>query len=163
MFRDWALTKGRENIEANERAMQGQVIERTCPTCGHLFKGAVCLNCHEPYVPQGVEMEIVPAMLARMTYAELDAYVAKKHKVKQAEEAAVGMQKFYLEARGWCETHGKKDGFAYHAFKDKYKIEPRKEWQAMDPVMFTGQTDSYMRSRLIKAAKGFAKKRLANG
>lgn len=160
MPRDWALTAGRENIEMNERMLKEQVIERVCPNCGFLFKGAVCLNCHEPYVPQGVEMEIVPATLAKMTYAELDAYVARKHKAKQASEAAIGQQRFYLEARGWCETHGKKDGFAYHAFKEKYGVAPRKEWQAMDPVMFTGQTESYMRSRLIKAAKGFAKRKL---
>lgn len=163
MPREWSLTSGRENIEMNERMLKEQVIERTCPNCGYLYKGAICLQCHEPYQPQGTELEIVPAVLAKMTYAELDEWVARKHKVKQAAEAAIGQQKFYLEARGWCETHGKKDGFAYHAFKEKYGTEPRRDWQKLDPVMFTGQTDSYMRSRLIKAAKAKVKRALSNG
>lgn len=160
MERHWSLVPGKDNIEMNAQMMREQVIERVCPSCGFLFKGAVCLNCHEPWVRNAEEMEIVPAVLEKMTYAELDEHFAKKHRAKVAGAQAIEQQRFYLEARGWCDTHGKKDGFAYHAFKEKYKTEPRKEWQALPPVAFSGTTESYMRSRLIKAAKVKAKQEM---
>lgn len=161
MDRFWELTAGRENIDMNDAVMREQVIERVCPSCGFLFKGSICLNCKEPWVRNAEEMEIVPAVLERMSYKQLDEHFAAKHKAKQANANAIEQQRFYLEARGWCEAMGKKDGFAYHAFREKFKAEPRREWQGLDPAMPTDRTTSYMQSRLIKAAKGFAKRRIA--
>ena len=162
LHREWKLTNGRENIEMNERAMREQVIERVCPSCGYLFKGAVCLNCHEPWVRSPEEMEIVPAELEKMTYAQLDDAIAKKKRTRQAQAESIEQRRFYLEARGWCEMLGKKDGFAYHAFKDKFKADPRPEWRDLEVMVPSGGTESYMRSRLIKAAKGFAKRQVAS-
>lgn len=161
LHREWKLTNGRENIEMNEAAMRNQVIERVCPSCGCMFKGAICLNCHEPWVRSPEEMEIVPAELERMTYAQLDEHFAAKHRKAKAQAESIEQRRFYLEARGWCDMLGKKDGFAYHAFKEKFKTEPRREWRELDVMVPSGGTESYMRSRLIKAAKGFAKRQLA--
>lgn len=162
LHREWVLTNGRENIEMNAQAMRNQLIERVCPNCGYLFTGAVCLNCHEPWVRSPEEMEIVPAELEQMTYAQLDEALAKKKRARQSQAESIEQRKFYLEARGWCEMLGKKDGFAYHAFKDKFKADPRPEWRKLDVLMPSGGTESYMRSRLIKAAKGFAKRQVAS-
>jgi superfamily II DNA or RNA helicase len=157
LVRDWILCIGKENQSMNDAAKSNSKIERVCPNCGCLFNGARCNNCNEPYVRSAEEMDFLPATLMEMTNAELDAKLAaKKRKLEEGQQSIVERE-WYAEALGWCESYGKKPGMASYAFEAKFKHRPMFHVEPSEPG---SSVSSYMRSRLIKAAKGFAKQRL---
>jgi hypothetical protein len=73
---------------------------------------------------------------------------------QELRNEGIDQRQWYMDAISWCEKHGKKRGFAWHAFKEKFGEEPKK-WRgeevhgdAIDP-----RVAAYLKSKLIKFAK----------
>ena len=154
--REWILCEGRENIEMNDRIMGKQKKERVCPSCGYLYTGSNCTHCGEPYKRLPEEMPFLEAELVHMTNDDFHEAVQLRRK-KLNEDQKVSIEKeFVAEAMAWCAEHGKKRGMVAHVFEQKFKKPmPREGWNL--PMRNPSpETESYMKSYLIRFAKGRA-------
>lgn len=145
MERNWKLTQGREmGDEAAKQARKRR--ELACDSCGFMYAGAVCPKCGTPRVQKWTAFK-----------SELDAELKELEDAKRAvtkpraatpEEEAAWYGAAISVARKW----GKRDGFAAYAFKDRFGFMPPFGWTVL-PGPITPEVESYMRSRLIRAAK----------
>lgn len=78
------------------------------------------------------------------------------HKPTQEE-----MRRWYLEALGQVRAWGKKDGMAAYAYQAKFGSLPPYAWSELPAEQPSDPVRSYLRSRLIRAAKRVTAYRMA--
>lgn len=78
------------------------------------------------------------------------------HKPTEAE-----MQRWYQEALGQVRAWGKKDGMAAYAYQAKFGSLPPYQWGRLPAEQPSDPVRSYLRSRLIRAAKSVKAYRLS--
>jgi len=117
---------------------------KPCPQCHFLRppKTPVCPACgfEAKHGPRDVET-------AKGQLIELDAHRRPK--------PAPGPEKraFWAELRGYGQGKGYKDGWAWHAYKDRFGVGPSTQWQG-DPARPPSQaTLNWIKSRQIARAK----------
>lgn len=146
----WRLAEGkeaatnttREGDPSRNKKPESPPIE--CAECHHIFsRSRVCPKCGWEKPQASRDIETVEADLVKVRKSQ-----------KEIELEGIDRRQWYFDAVAWCETHGKKPGFAYYAFKEKFGEEPRR-WRegggssgANNP-----RVAAYMQSRLIKFAK----------
>jgi DNA repair protein RadD len=112
------------------RGKQAEAPPMACGQCGHMFsKSRVCPKCGWEKPVAARDVETVPADLVKISKARND------RKFEPTEQ-----RDWYRMALGWCVQHGKKPGFAFYQFKEKFGHEPER-------------ASGSMRARSIRAAR----------
>ena len=112
-----------------------------CPKCGLLWetKGDTCTHC-------GFTRP------RRNTVIELSGTVEELAPVqKKGKEATIEKMDFYAQLLGYAKQKGYKEGFAYHALKEKFGSYPHKKPEPKPP---TREVLNWITYRAIKQAKG---------
>lgn len=145
----WRLSEGteaatnttREGDVTRDKAAQSPPIK--CDTCSHLFsRSRTCPKCGWEKPVASRDIETVQADLVKVRKAQSDLVLEQEDH-----------RRWYLMALGWCESHGKKPGFAYHRYKEKFGEAPSDSWRGMDPVEPDIRVACYLRAGLIRYAK----------
>ena len=86
-----------------------------CPKCGCLWNSATdnCAHCGFVRVRRNQVVNIAGAM------SELNAQATKKDKYSPEFK-----QDFYAQLIGYCQQSGKKEGFAFYKYKEKFGVQP---------------------------------------
>ena len=135
---------GEEDKKSREEPTPKEKEASKCPACGHLWGGAdVCPHCGHVRTRRNDVVSI--------------AGVMKEITVSNAKPQ-VDQIDWYAQAIGYAEEHGKKPGFAYYKFKEKFKTDPPAIKPA--PKYPTPAVANWFRSRAIAYAKGMAKGRM---
>jgi len=135
---------GEEDKKSREEPTPKEKEASKCPACGHLWGGAdVCPHCGHVRTRRNDVVSI--------------AGVMKEITVSNAKPQ-VDQIDWYAQAIGYAEEHGKKPGFAYYKFKEKFKTDPPAIKPA--PKHPTPAVANWFRSRAIAYAKGMAKGRM---
>lgn len=149
---EWKLTQGREPafIKPSQGSPQRAAKERGCERCGHLFAGHTCPRCGQERTRKPQMADTLGGALTALAKPEAP------HKPTQAE-----MQRWYQEALGQVRAWGKKDGMAAYAYQAKFGNLPPYEWSHLPAEQPSDPVRSYLRSRLIRAAKSVKAYRLS--
>lgn len=142
----WRLDEGKEAAVNTtregdpSRKKNAEAPPTECESCHYLFsRSRVCPKCGWEKPAKARDLETVDADLVK---------VRKSRSELRLEQEDAG--KWYRMALGWCDAHGKKRGMAYYRFKDRFGIDPPKEFRAIAPDQ---RVDAYMRAGLIRFAK----------
>lgn len=133
---------GEEDKKSREEPTPKEKEASKCPACGHLWGGAdVCSHCGH----------------VRTRRNDVASIAGVMKEIKVSDKPQVDMVDWYAQAIGYAEEHGKKPGFAYYKFKEKFNTEPPASRPA--PKYPSAAVSNWFRSRSIAYAKGMAKGR----
>lgn len=149
---EWRLTQGREPamIRASDSAPRQAAKERACERCGILFAGHMCPKCGQERSRKARMADTLDGALTALDKPDAP------HKPTEAE-----MQQWYQEALGQVRAWGKKDGMAAYAYQAKFGNLPPYQWGDLPAEQPSDPVRSYLRSRLIRAAKSVRAYRLS--
>lgn len=150
--RTWMLCNGKEQAEKFQSDRRQEIIERTCSVCRTLYYGASCPTCGNEYERQGKEVHYLQADLAKMT--------VEQHSKVQVDHSPLEKQYWWQEAKAYAGSIGKKSLWAEHCYKAKWGDFPPRDWLNMPQRKVTDSVEKYMRSQLIRYAKGVNAKRV---
>lgn len=141
---EWRLTQGREPamIRVNEASPRQAPKERACEGCGVLFAGHTCPRCGKERSRTAKMASTLEGALTALDQPD------GPHTATQEE-----MQRWYQEALGQVRAWGKKDGMAAYAYQAKFGRLPPYDWNLLPAQAPSDPVRSYLRSRLIRAAK----------
>lgn len=127
-----------EGEKAKREPTEKEVKKAVCPRCGAIFPPAndTCAHCGFQRMRRN-GVVVLPGELEEM---------AAQAKRNRADE-----QRFYSEALGLCEEWGKKPGWAFYLFKDKFGREPT--GLSKDPIEPSRRTRDWIRGQIIRKAK----------
>jgi superfamily II DNA or RNA helicase len=112
----------------------------SCPACG----------ADRPAKRPNVEYldgELLEHHQAQKQTAE-ERKAAKRRKPTDDEKKA-----FYLGYRFYCLAHGRKEGEAFYAYQEKYKVKPPWAWRELEPVPPSQDVLRYIQHRNIRYSK----------
>jgi len=113
-----------------------------CPACGHLWGASdVCPHCGH----------------VRTRRNDVASIAGVMKEIKVSDKPNVDQLDWYAQAIGYAEKYGKKPGFAYYKFKEKFNTEPPPAKPA--PKYPSAAVTNWFRSRAIAYAKGMARGR----
>lgn len=148
---EWRLTQGREPAMIREKEHSAHApVERGCEHCGALFSGHVCPKCGQERTRKARMADTLDGALTALEKP------AAPHVPTQEE-----MQRWYQEALGQVRAWGKKDGMAAYAYQAKFGNLPPYQWSHLPAEQPSDPVRSYLRSRLIRAAKSVKAYRLS--
>lgn len=140
--REWRLAQGREPAVLMPQHVPGIRIERACHHCGKLFAGPICPACGTERTRSAELKDTLGGQLTSLAKPEA-----------HAEPTEAERQRWYQEALGQVRAWGKKDGMAAYAYQAKFGHLPPYEWQHLPAEQPSDPVRSYLKSRLIRAAK----------
>jgi len=110
-----------------------------CPMCKEEMKANPCPNCgfRASYRPAQADLEVIGARLGMVD--EVDSETLRVS--------------FYRQLLGIARTYGKKDGWAAHAYREKYGEFPPFSWKALGPMEPGPKAQRWARRMFIKWAK----------
>ena len=135
------LNSGADDVVRKEKTDK-EKKDSVCPQC-KIIKDApvpICLNCGYTYP---LKNEVV-AVAGKMV--EMDGGVEKKEKFSSEYK-----EDFYQQLLGYCDAKGFKDGFAWHAYKQKFNVYP--SWKKVKKT-HTEEVTNFIKHLAIKKAKG---------
>lgn len=149
---EWRLAQGREPamIRPSPAGPHAAPKERGCERCGALFAGHVCPRCGQERSRKARMADTLDGALTALDKPDAP------HKPTQEE-----MQRWYQEALGQVRAWGKKDGMAAYAYQAKFGTLPPYHWSDLPAEQPSDPVRSYLRSRLIRAAKSVQAHRLS--
>lgn len=113
-----------------------------CAQCHHVFsRSRTCPKCGWEKPVRGQDIQTVEADLVRVRKALSEAKPATEKRA------------WYQMARGWCISHGKKPGMAYHRYREKFGEEPAWSWRELPTLPPDATVSAYMQAGLIRYAK----------
>ena len=157
--RDWELVKGKEQVEKlAEQRKKVEKIQITCQKCGFMHNRPICPRCGVAPELKGMAKDFIPAVLVQMTQWEYEK-AAKKKKEPKREPTFAEKQEFYSGFLFMARERGYSDGWAAHAYREKFGVFPRGLQQV--PHEPTYAVKQYDRHRRIAWAK--SKRNTENG
>jgi superfamily II DNA or RNA helicase len=129
-----------ERPDRKKPAGSGLVKRRgLCPVCRAEMKSNPCQNCgfRAEYKAEVKDLEVIGAKIGVVD--EVDT-----------EQIRVS---FYRQLLGIARAHGKKDGWAAHAYKDKYGEWPPFSWKELGPMEPGPEAQRWAKRMFIKWAK----------
>jgi superfamily II DNA or RNA helicase len=110
-----------------------------CPICKEEMKTNPCPNCgfRASYRPTQADLEVIGARLGMLD--EVDGEVFRVA--------------FYRQLLGIARTYGKKDGWAAHAYREKYGEFPPFSWKELGPMEPGPEAQRWARRMFIRWAK----------
>lgn len=139
---EWSLDdkttiRERKEIAQKERKEPKNI---TCKSCGYVFQSRkVCPSCHTEMI---APTESIP-------YHEADLVELKKTEKFTSEYK----ESWYQQMLGYCRRKGKKDGYAFYAYKDKFGVEPKWKKVAVEP---SKEIYGWMQHKAIARSKAVA-------
>jgi len=130
-------------------------LPKECPKCSFLKppKTPICPACG--FKPEGRDdTEVAEGELHEL----LDRKTAKVKSTSISEQIT-----FYAEMRLHAEQRGFKHGWAYWAFKDKFKSSPPRSFDSATVNYIRPETQSWIRARNIRKSKAREKMGITNG
>jgi len=144
------LNNGKKD-EASKGKERDEPLPKECPSCTFLKlpKLKVCPNCgFEPKAPSNV-------FNVEGTLAEVNGK-GKKKTYEGTLNPFDEQEKYYRELKGIAKKKGYKSGWAYHQFKDRFKVSPSDQFIQI-PLEPSLQTLNYVKHAWIKRSKAQAK------
>jgi len=146
----WRLSEGKEaatNTTRDGDPTRGKQPDSPpveCAQCHYIFvRSRICPKCGWEKPLASRDIETVQADLVKVRKAKSEAPLSQDDQ-----------RQWYFDSLAWCGKHGKKPGFAAHAFKEKFGEWPKRWWDGVQQSdSIDVRVDAYMRSRLIKFAK----------
>ena len=138
------LLKGKDKNKT--RKEQGEPLPKECTSCGAMKAPKVreCLHCG--FIPEPKsEIETEDGELVELTRKQ----AKKTYTVAQK-------QQFYSELLGLAAQRGRKSGWAYHAYIDKFGVGPANSMHKV-PATPSLETIAWAKAKDIRFAKGRAK------
>jgi superfamily II DNA or RNA helicase len=141
----WSLDI-KETVKERKEKAQAEKKEPkqiTCPACSTAFSGRrVCPACG---------MEVI-AQNKPIPYHEADLVEA----VRPEKFSQEYKEEFFAGLRGYAQLHGKKQGWAWYVYQDKFQVRPP---TGMNPAPIAPSADvlGFITHRNIKRAKGVDK------
>src|SRR5690606_6732262 len=133
--REAATNTTREGDPSRGRAPEAPPAE--CPQCHHIFaRSRVCPKCGWEKPVRGQDIETVQADLVRV----------RKAQSKDQPTNTADRRQWYQMARGWCISHGKKPGMAYHRYREKFGEEPPWSWRELPTLPPDATVSAYMQA-----------------
>ena len=149
---DWQLDYGNEKTIYDK---MGPIVKEkkkrqiTCDKCKHVYEGVlICPECGNVPTVKGKPVATYEGYLQ-----EIDQIDAPKVADKMT---------WYLMLLGYARSKGKKDGFAYFKFIEKFNCKPAWDWKNIAPIEPSLEVKSWIRSRQIAWAAVQKKKGLDN-
>jgi len=144
--RFWTLT-GKYAIEESPiTRTTGESAQIDCPECQAVFSGTrTCPECGYVLKPKGRRVATITGELI-----EIGAGLP---------EEEVDLQVFYRELLGICRERGYRDGYAYHKFKERFRVDPARAWRTLAALEPSLATRRWVKSRNIAWAKAQEKAR----
>ena len=137
---DWKLDYGQGDVRQETR--KGHVDKKNiaCVKCKHVYWGMLaCPECG--HVPQ-------------VNGKEVETYAAYLQALDEIDHPKVDRRSWYLQFLGYAKKYGKKPGFAYYKFLDKFDNEkPPYSWKDLTPVDPGVEVLAWIKSRNIAWAK----------
>lgn len=124
-------------------------VPKECSKCSFLKppKVRVCPSCGFTPEPKS-QVEVDDGELYELT---------RDKKIKKTEASLDEKQKFYSELLLYAHLRGYKNGWAAHAYRDKFKVWPAHQLFDQLAKFISPSTDSWIISRNIRKAKAKAK------
>jgi len=112
-----------------------------CPVCHNEMRTNPCPSCgfQASYRPSQVDLEVIGAKLAMVDEMEIDSEAFKVS--------------FYRQLLGFARARNKKDGWAAHAYRDKYGEFPPFSWRELGPLEPGPEAQRWAKRMFIKWAK----------
>lgn len=123
--------------------------DKACPKCTFVFSGMLCPRCgHEVEIPDGVP--VVNGKLVKLE--DRKSQIGPKNK-----------ERIFSELVGYARDKGKKDGWAFYAYRAFMGEVPAKDWQ-MSPQALTPSTETsnWIKGYNIRRFKGAQKRNAVN-
>jgi superfamily II DNA or RNA helicase len=128
----------RERKEAAKKAAK-EPKDIKCK-CGYVFRASrVCPSCGLAMIQKG---EAIPFHQADL-----------KELVKAEKFSSEYKEKFYQELLGYCRRNSKNDGYAFHLYIEKFKVQPAWRKIAADP---TPEVIGFVQHRQIARSRAAA-------
>lgn len=140
------LDDGTARRNLNEKPAR---VPKECPKCSFLkpVKVRVCPACGFTPEPKS-QVEVDDGELYELT---------RDKKLKKTEASLDQKQQFYSELVLFAHLRGYKQGWASHAYRDKYKVWPAHQLHDRPARFISPATDSWIISRNIRKAKAKSK------
>lgn len=137
------LDDGKKGVSAKKD--RPEPLPKECVKCHFLKPPKVheCPSCGFKPEPRS-DIEMVDGELMEIT---------RDKKVKKVEYTLEQKTLFYRELLKYSRDHGHKDGWAYYAYKDKFKVAPPNGMSKVPTQYVSPATDAWIRHRNIKNAK----------
>jgi superfamily II DNA or RNA helicase len=128
-----------------------------------------CCECHflvPPTVHVCPECGFRRSPQSKITYVDGDLIevtpgvkpLAKAKKEDAQSWSTEQKMQFYCELLGYAERYGKKRGFAYYKYKERFNVEPHFPFRDPQPIWpLSPATQSWIRSRMIAYARSMEK------
>ncbi len=138
----WELEEERPNRKVNRPGHTLVKRKGLCPMCRAEMKDNRCKVCgfEAAYIPKPRELEVVGGKLEALW----DSPLFHTEEVRQS---------FYRQLLGVARMYGKKDGWAAHAYKERYGEWPLWEWKELGPLMPSDDALRWTRYLFIRFAK----------
>jgi len=133
-----ALDDGAEKPKPEPTSKEKEAAK--CPACGALWPGKsdVCNHCG--YVrPRRNDVIEQPGEMLELAGNKVEKY------------DGATKERWYQELLGYARAKGKKDGFAFYKYKEKFKVEPKWKKKPLPP---SHEIEQWIRSRNIAWARG---------
>lgn len=142
------LHDGRKEKKA--AAEKKEPLPKECPQCSFVRPAKVreCPSCG-----------FVASTKDKIECQDGDLYeITSGKKMKITDYSPSQRQKFYSELILHSNLRGYKPGWAYWAYRDKFKMPPPSDLFAIPAKDISPMTESWIRARNIRQAKGYAKR-----
>jgi hypothetical protein len=139
---EWTLEGTESTVERlkKDKEERKEPKEIICGDCGTVYRSRRdCPECGHESVPKGEPIPVHQAVL--------------KEVVKAEKFTSDYKEQFYRELLGYCRRNGKKDGFAYFLYQEKFHIGPAWKKIAAEPSQ---ETIGFVKHRQIARAKAAA-------
>jgi DNA repair protein RadD len=141
---EWTLDGEKRAWSKPKRETVSKLVK--CRACHQVFMGSsVCPDCGTPVKSFGKKIVTVEAELEELGKKEKHTMAEKRH--------WYAMFKYHARQKGY------KDGWCYHKYKEKFKVEP-KGMKDLAPLPPTDEFNNYIRHLNIRFAKSKRKKEL---
>lgn len=140
----WELEEQRD---PKQKTQGGSPVKRRglCPRCKREMKGPVCeCGFRADYIPTPTDLTVV------------GRYVVEEQRGPR-EWTEEDKRLFYLQLLFYARKYGKKDGWAAHAYRERFGDWPPFAWRDYTPVPLTVDVEKYIKRRWILWSKASSK------
>ena len=135
---EWSLEQGvtaapRKTTKSGEKVID----QMECGECKAVFSPApTCPSCGHGFKTMGSGVQWIDGRLVELSN------VARLPSLEDRKQ-------FYRECLGWCRDHGKPAGIAFHRYKDRFGVKPPYDWQNLEPLPPSQETQNHIKRGFI--------------